>query len=112
MAQTMVNFRIDEEVKHKMESACKEMGLSLSTAFNIFAVKVGNERRIPFEITADRFYSESNIRVLEERAANIESGKSIPKEHDLIEVQNMGILWEDEAWQEYTQWQEQDKKIL
>lgn len=24
----------------------------------------------------------------------------------------MGILWEDEAWQEYTQWQEQDKKIL
>lgn len=86
MAQTMVNFRIDEDVKRKMESACKEMGLSLSTAFNIFAVKVGNERRIPFEITADTFYSESNIRVLEERAAKIESGKSVPKEHELIEV--------------------------
>lgn len=24
-------------------------------------VKVGNERRIPFEITADPFYSEENI---------------------------------------------------
>lgn len=24
----------------------------------------------------------------------------------------MGILWEDEAWQEYTEWQEQDKKTL
>ena len=82
----MMNFRIDKDVKRKMKSACKEMGLSLSTAFNIFAVKVGNERRIPFEITTDRFYSESNIRVLEERAANIESGRSIPKEHDLIEV--------------------------
>lgn len=35
MAQTMVNFRMDEDVKRKMESACKEMGLSLSTAFNI-----------------------------------------------------------------------------
>ncbi len=86
MAQTMVNFRIDEDVKRKMESACKEMGLSLSTAFNIFAVKVGNERRIPFEIAADTFYSESNIRVLEERAANIESGKTVPRKHELIEV--------------------------
>lgn len=86
MAQTMVNFRIDENVKRKMESACKEMGMSLSTAFNIFAVKVGNERRIPFEISADTFYSESNMKVLEERAARIESGKSIPKEHALIEV--------------------------
>lgn len=86
MAQAMVNFRIDKDVKRRMESACKEMGLSLSTAFNIFAVKVGNERRIPFELSADPFYSESNIKVLEERIANIESGKSIPKEHDLIEV--------------------------
>ena len=85
MAQTMINFRIDEEVKRKMESACKEMGLSLSTAFNISAVKVGNERRIPFEVAADPFYNESNIRILEERAANIDSGKSIPKEHELIE---------------------------
>lgn len=86
MAQTMVNFRIDEDVKRNMESACKEMGLSLSTAFNIFAIKVGNERRIPFEVAADSFYSESNMSVLKERAANIESGESIPKEHELIEV--------------------------
>lgn len=86
MAQTMVNFIIDEDVKRKMESACEEMGLSLSTAFNIFAIKVGNERRIPFEVAADSFYSESNMNLLEERAANIESGKSIPKEHELLEV--------------------------
>lgn len=86
MAQTMVNFRIDEDVKKKMETACKEMGLSLSAAFNIFAVKVGNERRIPFEITADPFYSERNLAVLRERASKIESGESVPKEHDLIEV--------------------------
>lgn len=62
------------------------MGLSLSTAFNIFAVKVGNERRIPFELSADSFYSESNIKELEERIGNLESGKSIPKEHDLIDI--------------------------
>ena len=111
MAQIIVNFSINEDVKSKMESACKEMGLSLSTAFNIFAVKVGNERRIPFQIVADTFYSESNMRVLEERAANIESGKSIPKEHELIEVQYMEVLQEDEAWQEYVEWQEQIKNV-
>lgn len=33
MAQIIVNFSIDEDVKSKMESACKEMRLSLSTAF-------------------------------------------------------------------------------
>ncbi len=54
MAQNVnVNFKLDENVKKRMESACSAMGLSLSAAFTIFAIKVGNERRIPFEITAD-----------------------------------------------------------
>ena len=52
MAQVMVNFRMDEEVKKRMEQASKEMGMSMTTAFTIFATKVGREKRIPFEITA------------------------------------------------------------
>ena len=60
-----VNFKLDSDVKKKMESACADMGLSMSAAFTIFAKKVGRERRIPFEISADPFYSESNIRHLE-----------------------------------------------
>ncbi len=54
MAQVMVNFRMDESVKKSMELACKEMGLSMTAAFTIFATKVGREKRIPFEITAER----------------------------------------------------------
>ena len=53
MAQVLVNFRIDEEVKKDMEQACREMGLSMSTAFTIFAKKVGKEKRIPFEIAVE-----------------------------------------------------------
>ncbi len=53
MAQVMVNFRIDEDVKKNMEQACREMGLSMTAAFTIFATKVGKEKRIPFEITAE-----------------------------------------------------------
>ena len=85
MGQTMVNFRMDEDVKRKMEQACREMGLSMTTAFTIFAVKVGKEKRIPFEVTADPFYSESNMRYLRKVVADIESGKAKLTEHELIE---------------------------
>ena len=65
MAQAMINFRIDEKIKKEMEKICREMGMSMTTAFTIFATKVTKEKRIPFEITADPFYSESNMKYLE-----------------------------------------------
>jgi len=51
MAQTLVNFRLDEETKKEMEQACQDMGMNMTTAFTIFAKKVARERRIPFEIS-------------------------------------------------------------
>ena len=53
MAQSMVNFRMDSELKKNMEKICSDMGMSMTTAFTIFAKKVTRERRIPFEISAD-----------------------------------------------------------
>ena len=85
MAQAMINFRIDEKIKKEMEKVCREMGMSMTTAFTIFATKVTKEKRIPFEITADPFYSESNMKYLEKVIADIESGKAKLVEHDLIE---------------------------
>lgn len=85
MSQTMVNFRMDEDVKRKMEQACKDMGMSMTTAFTIFAVKVGNEKRIPFEIVADPFYSEANMKYLRKVVSDIESGRARLTEHELIE---------------------------
>ena len=38
MAHTVnVNFKLDEDVKKRMERACAEMGLSMSAAFTMFA---------------------------------------------------------------------------
>ena len=85
MAQAMINFRIDEKIKKEMEKICREMGMSMTTAFTIFATKVTKEKRIPFEMTADPFYSESNMKYLEKVIADIESGKAKLVEHDLIE---------------------------
>lgn len=83
---TQVNFRIEEDVKAKAEEALKEMGLTMSTAITIFLTKVGREKRIPFEITADPFYSAANMAELERRIESIKNGTSTFKEHELIEV--------------------------
>lgn len=83
MAQ--LNFRIDDSLKTKAERACSDMGLTLSAAINIFLTKVANERRIPFEVTADPFYSEEHIAMLEKRITDMKEGKNM-HEHELIEV--------------------------
>ena len=85
MAQAMINFRMDEELKKGMEEICKELGLSMTTAFTIFAKKMTRERRIPFEVSVDPFYSEKNIAHLKRVIADIESGKAVLTEHELIE---------------------------
>lgn len=88
MAQTtMVNFRIDEDVKKEMEEVCSKMGLTMTAALNIFINKVTMERRIPFEITAepDSFYSASNIRYLEKKMEDYKAGRLKLSEHDLPE---------------------------
>ena len=77
-----VNFKLDADVKKSMEQACSELGLSMSAAFTVFAKKVGREKRIPF----DPFYSDSNIRYLENIVRDIKDGKAHFAEHDLIEV--------------------------
>ena len=84
MAQTVnVNFRLDEADKNRMENVCNELGLSMSAAFTIFAKKVGREHRIPFEISVDPFYSESNVAHLRRGVAALNAGLGV--EHDIIE---------------------------
>ena len=46
--------------------------------------RVNTERRIPFEVSEDSFYSKENMDELVRRDDNIRTGKSVLKEHDLI----------------------------
>ena len=85
MAQTLINIRIDEELKKSMEEVCQELGINKTTAFTMFAKKVSREKRIPFEASADPFFSDSNIRYLKAIIDDIERGRSVLKEHDITE---------------------------
>ena len=67
-----------------MEKVCEDLGMNMSTAFNIYAKKIAREHRIPFELNADPFYSESNLAFLREGIEALNAGKGT--EHELIEV--------------------------
>ena len=79
MAQTLINFRIDETTKKQMEQICNELGITMSTAFNIFAKKMIREKRIPFDVSIYPFYSESNMKAIDESIKQLEEGKVVRK---------------------------------
>jgi len=58
MAAVNVNIKMDESVKKEMEQVCYELGITMSSAFTIFSKKVTREKRIPFDVSIDPFYSE------------------------------------------------------
>ena len=75
MAETTnLNIRIDKELKSQAEAFFSELGLNMSSAFNIFVRQSLRQGKIPFElsIVADHFYSSTNLAVLRQsiREAN------------------------------------------
>ncbi|MBR0427332.1 MAG: type II toxin-antitoxin system RelB/DinJ family antitoxin [Clostridia bacterium] len=89
MAHTLVNIRMDEKLKKSMEKICQELGMTMTTAFTIFAKKMSREKRIPFEVSVDPFYSESNMKILKESIKQLEQGKVVVKTLDeLKELEN------------------------
>lgn len=86
MAQTNVNIRMDENLKKQFDEFCSNIGMSMTTAICVFAKTAVKEQRIPFEITADPFYSSVNIKRLEKAVKDLEKGKG--KKHELIEVED------------------------
>ena len=87
MSQTNVNIRMDSKLKKDFSSFCEEIGMSMTTAFCVFAKTAVREKRIPFEISLneDPFYSESNLRYLKNKLDEYKSGKMQLVEHGLIE---------------------------
>ena len=85
MAQTNINIRIDEDLKRQFETFCSNIGMTMTTAFCVFAKTAVRKQKIPFELAADPFNSESNMRYLEKKMADYKDGKLQLTEHELIE---------------------------
>lgn len=82
MAQ--INICIDEQLKEKAEVLFGELGMTMSTAINIFirqSVRIGG---LPFEVTTqtDPFFSQANMRALRASMIEINDEKLISKTLD------------------------------
>ena len=82
MAETTnLNIRIDKELKEQAEVFFSELGLTMSSAFNIFVRQSLRQGKIPFElsIVPDPFYSSTNMAVLRKSIQEANEGKFVTK---------------------------------
>ena len=76
MAQASVSIRMDADLKRQFDEFCSEIGMTMTTAFCVFAKTAVRERKIPFEISAERsdpFYSLENMERLRASIAQMEA---------------------------------------
>lgn len=86
MAQSLVNIRMDEELKRDFDYVCAELGLNMSTAITIFAKKMVRENGIPFDVSFDPFYNEKNQKALRESLAQAKTGNVVIKSMEELEA--------------------------
>ena len=81
---TNLSIRIDKELKEQAENFFSELGLNMSSAFNIFVRQSLRQGKIPFEISlaTDPFYSSANLAVLRKSIQEANEGKLITKTID------------------------------
>lgn len=79
MAQTTISIRMDDGLKHDFDQVCNDLGLSMTTAITMLAKKMAQEKRIPFEVSIDPFYSVSNMAAFRESMAQMQQGKTVTK---------------------------------
>lgn len=76
---TAYTIRIDNETKSQFDLLCKQLGLSVSTAFNLFIKKSLREQAIPFRIdlNSSSMVMENAKRAIDEmRSASAQNGLS------------------------------------
>lgn len=87
MSNINVTIRMDEGLKKQADTLFNELGLNLSTAFNIFVRQAVREQSIPFVISKNRSNSET-LAAIEEvqiRKADPSIGKSYSSASQMME---------------------------
>ena len=88
MALASINVRVEPGAKLQFEDFCNQLGMSMSTAINVFIKAALRAKKIPFELVADPdpFYSEENMKRLEHSIKQLESGQVVTKTMDELEA--------------------------
>ena len=79
MAQTIVSVRMDDALKKDFDQICGELGLSMTTAITMLAKKMTREKRLPFDVSIDPFYSPANMAALGESISQMQRGAVVTR---------------------------------
>lgn len=89
MSTVNINFKMDAETKREFERLCRQLGMPMSTAFNLFAKKMVRDQALPFDLNLesprDPFYSPENLEHLRKLNEELMSGKAVIEQHELLE---------------------------
>lgn len=87
MANANINICMDEDLMKQFEAFCADVGMTMTTAFNVFAKKAVRENRIPFEVSGDVPNAETleAIQEVEQMRANPNLGKSYTDINQMME---------------------------
>ena len=69
-----VSFRIDSDLKAQADSLFAQLGMNMTTAFNIFLRQSVREGRIPFEVTLNTPNAETVAALLEAQRMMADTG--------------------------------------
>lgn len=86
MSHAIVSIRMEDTLKKDFDAICNELGLSMTTAVTLLAKKMTREKRLPFEVSLDPFYSESNIKALNTSIEQMHQGKTVTKTIEELEA--------------------------
>ena len=86
MSQATITARIDSIDKKNFDSFCTNVGITASSAINMFIKAVLREDRIPFDIAQEKdpFFSKSNMAHVKKSVQELRAGKGTV--HELIDV--------------------------
>lgn len=86
MAQSNVNFRMDSDLKKEFAKLCDEIGMSMSTAFCVFARAAVRRQGIPFEVSAldENGFTPEEAAELLRRVESVKNGNFV--EMDISEL--------------------------
>lgn len=87
MASAVLNIRTDKETKEKAETIFSELGLSMSTAINVFLKTTVRENGLPFSLRLEQPNAET--------VAAIEEGRLIANDSSIKAYDNISELRKD-----------------
>ena len=89
MAQTTVSVRMDDTLKHDFDAVCNDLGLSMTTAITMLAKKMTREKRLPFDVSIDPFFSDENMARLRRSIAQMEATGGTVHE---VNLSGLGVI--------------------